>query len=160
MAKIRFRDTDATLASFHFSGTYSSVLEGHPMYVSWTFLKRLYETMKKGEDLIFVHQGEVVSAEKLNEIEHFDDEEKIRDYIWKMRFPSRDGNPSEAKHQFIELGRGRYEAHFHIGYEYLLTIVWFDDTIDVFRPLNEIIEEKTRNIEYKKYCKFYDLDNL
>ena len=78
---IQFKDTEATLESFHYMDTYSGFLEGHPMYASWHLLKDLHEMMEKEEELIFVHKGEVISAEKLNEIEHFDEAWQVKEYV-------------------------------------------------------------------------------
>lgn len=154
---IQFKDTEARLSSFHYMETYSGWLEGHPMYASWRILKELWNQLQKEEDLVFVHQGEVVSPEKLNDIEHFESDRAISQYVRELR----DSNPEKEKiHPFIELKRAKYVAHFNIGYEYLLTMVWFDDEMDMTKPLKDVLESVTKNIEYKKYCKFFDLDNL
>lgn len=137
--------------------TYSGCLEGHPMYISWHLLKDTWEQMKSEEGLILVHQGEVISPDKLNEIEHFECERDISEYVRELR----NNPPDENKeHPFIELKRTKYVAHFHIGYEYLLTMIWYDDEMDMTKPLKDVLETVTKNIEYKKYCQFFDLDNL
>lgn len=158
---IQFKDTEATLESFHYMDTYSGFLEGHPMYASWHLLKDLHEMMEKEEELIFVHKGEVISAEKLNEIEHFDEAWQVKEYVNEVLRPNNLFWPTDSDNwPFIVLGRGKYVAHFHSDIEHLLTMVWYDGDIDTTKPLKEIIEEKTRSIEYKKYSKFVDLSDF
>lgn len=158
MNTIQFKDTEVTLESFHYMETYSSFLEGHPVYASWYLLKDLHGMLKKEEELIFVHKGEVISAEKLNEIEHFDNEWKVNEYIGEVLMPNGLFWPKDSDNwPFIVLGRGKYVAHFHFDREHLLTMVWYDGYMDTTKPLKKIIEEKTKNIEYKKYSKFVDL---
>ena len=117
--------------------------------------------MEREEELIFVHKGEVISAEKLNEIEHFDEAWQVKEYVNEVLRPNNLFWPTDSDNwPFIVLGRGKYVAHFHSDIEHLLTMVWYDGDIDTAKPLKEIIEEKTRSIEYKKHCKFFDIDNL
>ena len=157
MTTIWFKDTEATLQSFHYMETYGGCLEGHPMYISWRLLTETWNQLQKEDDLVFIHQGEVMSPDRLNEIERFGNERAFSEYVRGLR----NGNPWELKdHPFIVLKRSKYVAHFHIDYEYLLTMVWYDDPMDTNKPLKEFLESVTKNIEYKKHCKFFDLVNL
>ena len=157
MTTIQFKDTEATLKSFHYMETYSGCLEGHPMYISWRLLKEMWNQLNKEEGMVFVHQEEVMSPDRLNKIEQFENERIITKYVRELH----NGYPEETKdHPFIILKRAKYVAHFNIDYEYLLAMVWYNDEMDASKSLREVIESVTKNIEYRKHCKFVDLGNM
>lgn len=161
MYEITFKDTKVELKGFNYSKTYDGCLEGHPMYISWHMLRELWEKMQDTDNgLVFVHQGVVMDADKLNVIEHFDNNRIVLDYVNNVLRQNPYLSKDKDNHPFIELKRWKYEAEFTMGYEHLLTMIWFDDEMDASMSLKEIIEEKTRNIEYMKHSIFFDLDNL
>lgn len=161
MHTIQFKDTEAILEGFSYSQTYKGWLEGHPMYVSWHLLRELSGLMERDKSVIFVHQGELVNADRLNEIEHFESDKLVSQYIDEVMRPNGVFWPKDSDNfPYIVLKKGRYIADFHINHEQLLTVIWYDDEIDINKPLIALIERKVKDIEYTKYCSHIDYDDM
>ena len=156
MESILFKDKSARLISFHIVPTFDGYLEGHPMLMSWSVLRKDWERMKREKDFILLLDRKIASLDTLEAKEEFYKDEQEWYYSNKDIIRQYQPNNHECISPFIVLGCNSITACFEAfdGDDYLqyLTLQWYEKTIDVTLPLKEIVEQKTSKIESCRHC--------